>query len=212
VKRVNVRKNWRTWVNVVVVIVIILLIAFPGRRMAREEQFRNSLAQIMEIRGQNTEHISVCLESMCELIDTALDTEDQYDARTNLSALSAWADDCADSLGQINDYFNAYINTKDRSYIGQFTTGSYEIRDGCLKLSAWLIPYITGERDMDEPFRETLLGVKEDLQWLGGLWTDAFDGELSEQAFIAAYHGLLYDHEPEFNQFLIEIHQALNEY
>jgi len=208
----NILKERKKWVPLAVAVLVILFAIFPGQRMRREGQFEGTLAYYMEARGRNTEHISVCLESMCELIDLALESEDVYEQRTDLSAVSAWADDCAESMGEIDDYFYAYINTKDRSYVGQFTTGSYEVQDGCLKLSAWLIPYIIGQNDLDEACREVLMQAKADFLWMNGLWESAFPEELTEKEFIAAYHGLFYDNEPDFNRFLIEVRQALNAY
>lgn len=192
-----------------VVLALVVVAAFPVRAAVREYRFQKALADLSANSGTNTEHISVCLESMCELIDTALAAEDVYEQRSALSAVSAWAEDCSDSLGEIDLYFDAYIQTKDRSYVGRYFTGDYEIRDGCLKLSGWLIPYITGEADPDETFRETLLATKEDLVWLGGLWDSAFGEDQTEAAFIAAYHELFYTHEPDFARFFIEVHQAV---
>lgn len=193
-----------------VVLALVIAAAFPVLAAVREYQFQKALADLAESSGRNTEHISVCLDSMCGLIDTALTTDDVYDQRTALNALSAWAEDCATSLGTIDHYFDSYIHTKDRSYVGKYFTGDYEIRDGCLKLSAWLIPYITGENDTsEETFRETLLAAKEDFLWLDSLWESAFGEELSEKEWIAAYHELFYAHEPDFARFLIAVHQAL---
>lgn len=199
----------KQWVILLVVLALILAAAFPGRAVVREYRFQKALAHLSASAGRNTEHISVCLESMCELMDTALTAEDVYEQRSALNAVSAWTQDCADSLGTIDDYYVAYIGAKDRSYVGWYFTGDYEVRDGCLKLSTWLIPYITGESDPDETFRETLSAAKQDLLWLNDLWEAAFPEEQSEKEFIAAFHGLFYDHESEFGRFFIEVHQAL---
>ena len=199
----------KRWVMGLVVLALVIAAAFPVRAAVREYRFQKALADLSAGSGTNTEHISMCLESMCELIDTALAEEDVYARRTALNAVSAWAEDCSDSLGEIDFYFDAYIQSKDRSYVGRYFTGDYEIRDGCLKLSSWLIPYITGETEPDEMFRETLLAAKEDLLWLDGLWDDSFRGEQPEAEVIAAYHTLFYSHEAEFARFFIEVHQAV---
>lgn len=199
----------KTWVIVLVVLALVIAAFFPARAAVREHRFQKALADLSERSGTNTEHISVCLNAMCELIDTALAEENVYARRSALSAVSAWAEDCSDSLAEIDLYFDAYIQTKDRSYVGLYFTGDYEVRDGCLKLSGWLVPYITGEADIDETFRETLSAAKEDLLWLDGLWDNAFSEEQPEAAFIAAYHELFYTHEQDFARFFVEVHQAL---
>lgn len=201
--------NKKKWVIGLVVLVLIIAAVFPVRAAVREYRFQKALADLSASSGRNTEHISVCIENMCELIDIALTAEDVYEQRTALNAVSAWAEDCSDSIGEIDHYFDSYIQTKDRSYVGKYFTGDYEVRDGCLKLSGWLIPYITGKTDPDEMFRETLSAAKEDLLWLEDLWDNAFSGEQSETEFIAAYHALFYTHEPDFARFFIEVHQSV---
>lgn len=203
-------KTHKKWIILLAVLALFIAAFFPARATVREYRFQKALAELSASRGTNTEHLSVCLESMCSHIDAALETEDAFEQRSALSALSTWAQDCSDSLGEIDHYFDAYIATKDRSYIGRYFTGDFEIRDGCLKLSGWLTSYITGQLDTSEDaFRETLLNVKEDLLWLNGLWEEAFPEECSEREFIAAFHELFYTHEPEFSRFFIELHQAL---
>lgn len=192
------------------VLTLALVAVFPGRAAVQEYRFQKLLATLSESAGRNTAHIAVCLDNMCEQIDTALATEDVYVRRAALHTVAAWAQDCSDSLGEIDHYFDAYIQTKDRSYVGKYFTGDYEIRDGCLKLSGWLIPYITGERDTSENgFRETLLATKEDLLWLRNLWETTFSEKDSEQAFVAGFHEVFYTHEPEFARFFIEVHQTV---
>lgn len=199
----------KKWVILSVVLALVIGAVFPARAAVREYRFQKALADLSASSGRNTEHISVCIENMCELIDIALTAEDVYEQRTALNAVSAWAEDCSDSIGEIDHYFDAYIQTKDRSYVGKYFTGEYEVRDGCLKLSGWLIPYITGEAGPDEMFCETLSATEEDLLWLEDLWDNAFSGEQSETEFIAAYHELFYTHEPDFARFFIEVHQAV---
>lgn len=199
----------KQWIIVLVVVAVVLAAAFPGRFALREYRFQKALANLAFTTGRNTGHIDVCLNSMCHIIDEALETEDVYEQRAEFRSLAFWAQDCWNSLGELDYFFNAYIQTKDRSYVGKFFTGDYEVRDGCLKLGVWLLPYITGEAEPDETFWETLLAVKEDLLWFRDLWNTAFVEEKSEKEFIAAYHELFYTHEPEFGRFFIEVHQAL---
>lgn len=198
----------KQWVIGLVVLALVIAAVFPARAAVREYRFQKALADLSASSGTNTEHISVCLESMCELIDTALAAEDVYEQRSALSAVSAWAEDCAQSFGEMDDYFFAYIGAKEKTYIGLYFTGNYEVEDGCLKLAGWLRPYYTGQTDPDETFRGTLLSVKEDLLWFHDLWDAAFPEELAERDFVAAYHALFYTHEPEFARFFIEVHQT----
>mgnify|MGYP003371931921 CR=1 FL=1 len=191
------------------VLAVVLLAAFPGRAVYREYRFRQALAEQTVNAATNTEHISVCLQCMCDLIDHAMEMETEQERRTSLSALSSWAQDCADSLGKMESYFRLYSQMKDDSYIGKFSTGNFEVRDRCLKLSAYLLPYVTGAEDERDPeFQELLLQCKQDLLWLDGLWQEVFSASLTEKEWIAAYHGLFYDREPEFNRFLIAVCQA----
>ena len=190
-------------VLIVILIAAVLLAVFPGRRAVREYRFQSALADWAESSGTNAEHISVCLDMMRDLIDRAVDAETVTGQRDCLLALAYWTQDCADSLGTVQTYvryFETCAGTTVRDESGDAVSWT---RQGLLRLNEALGPYITGEAEGDDGFREALLQAKAELLWFRELWDSAFTGELSGQEFAGAFHQVFGD-QAAFANFLTD--------
>ena len=172
----------KKWAVALVALALVLAAAFPGRAAVQEYRYQKSLALSFEAFTWNPEHVSVGLDAMCASIDEALTAEGPVQQREALLTVYSWAEDVQEAVQEMGAYCVLYENA--------YHDGGYV-------------------RASEGAIREQLQAVETDLQWMQGVWGDAFaDGEnLSRRERVRTFAALFWDNAPAWGQFFDAVSQ-----
>ena len=200
----------KKWAAALAALALVLAAAFPGRAAVQEYRYQKSLALSFEAFTWNPEHVSVGLDAMCASIDEALTAEGPVQQREALLTVYSWAEDVQEAVQEMGAYCVLYENAyHDGGYVRAMDSKS-QVTLGMVRLKTFLQPYVTGARDASEgAFREQLQAVETDLQWMQGVWGDAFaDGEnLSRRERVRTFAALFWDNAPAWGKFFDAVSQ-----
>ena len=194
----------------VVVLARVIAAVFAIRAAVREYRYQKMLAETFENLARNTEYVSNQVEMMYAGINAALASTDPIVQRDQLLLVDFCAGDVYDTVQYMGSYAVLYGNAHQDTVNLKDWASEYQIRAGMLRLQEFLRPYLTGERDpSDESFRQVLLRVQVDLEWMESVWDEAFSqaDTMTDREFVRAFTDLFAENEPAWGRFFESLSQ-----